>query len=157
MFFDKTFFSSARKLPGVRRTCFTAFNALTRALASFLQRARGPYVPVSSKRGVGEVVHGALFHRWKSARRSAAVRTAVLPGSSGAAPRGIRATRCQPARRIQGDTSPREKDGHVRGSTRRFCTFPLNQARTSPRTRRAPRFTIDKRRGAARSVSIRPP
>lgn len=79
---------------------------------------------------------------------------AVLSDSSESAvvrherPKGIRATRCQlshRSRRILGDTLLRESDDYVRGSTRRFYTFPLNQPLTSQRMRRALRSTIDKR------------
>lgn len=79
---------------------------------------------------------------------------AVLSDSSESAavrherPKGIRATKCQLSHRSRcnlGDTSARENDDHVRGSTRRFYTFPLNQPLTSLRMHRALRSTIDKR------------
>lgn len=112
-------------------------------------------MPVSSKRGVG-VVRCTVSREIRRLRVVLQLCAGVLSDSSESTaavrherPRGVRATRCQLShrtRRILGDTLPRrEKDDYVRGSTRRFYTFPLNQPLTSLRRHRAPRSTIDKR------------
>lgn len=118
----------------LRRTCFTVFNALTRVFAS-----ASVYVPVSSKLAVR-----CAISREIRTLRVVLQLCAVLSDSSESATvqhEGIRATRCQLPRRILGDTSSRENDDYVRGSTRRFYTFPLNQPLTSLRMLRS---TIDK-------------
>lgn len=60
-------------------------------------------------------------------------------------------TRCRLSRRILGDTSSREGDDYVRGSARRFYTFPLNQPLTSLRMLRS---TIDKRLNSTVAVIL---
>lgn len=134
----------------MQRTCFTVFDALTRVFASVSVFCnKRAYVPVSSKRGVGGAEHGFARNLYVDA--SFCSRCSFRFERIGAAREtegNTDATRCQPShrsRRILGDTSPRENDDYVRGSTRRFYTFPLNQPLTSLRMHRALRSTIDKR------------
>jgi len=134
----------------MQRTCFTVFNA-------WLEFSR---VRVFCNERVRARKLKAWCWRSNVTREICTLRVvvqlcaAVLPDSSESTvvrherPKGICATRCQlshRSRRILRDTLPRENDDYVRGSTRRFYTFPLNQPLTSLRMRRALRFTIDKR------------